>query len=399
MIRPDGSIRWVRDRAFPVKNAAGQFYRVVGHCRRLHRPKARGRGLERSRPAQGRVPGDVGPRTAQSAGSDPQRRCESAAAAARCDADRSRPGSMMERQVQQLVRLVDDLLDISRITRGKIATSQGAGRTGGGGRECRRGGPPAHRGTGARADRHAAAGTGRIWTPTRSGWPRCSPTCSTNAAKYTDKGGHIWLTAERQGGESVVSVRDTGIGIAAEHLPHSSRCSRRWHRRWSARKAAWASAWRWCEVWSRCTAAASRPAAMAPARAASSSCVCRLPRTAPLPAQVERRRPGSRSRGQCRILVVDDNRDAADSLAMMLRLMGHEIRDRLRRTRSGPGGGDLPSRRGAARHRPAEDERLRGGTPHPGAAVGQGPGPHRLDRLGPGRGQTPWRSRPASTIT
>src|SRR5206468_1779279 len=41
-----------------------------------------------------------------------------------------------------------------------------------------------------------------------------------NAAKYTEKGGHIWLTAERVGGEVLVSVRDTGIGIAAEHLPH-----------------------------------------------------------------------------------------------------------------------------------------------------------------------------------
>jgi signal transduction histidine kinase len=41
----------------------------------------------------------------------------------------------------------------------------------------------------------------------------------TNAAKYTERGGHIRLTAERQGGEVVVSVRDTGIGIAAEHLP------------------------------------------------------------------------------------------------------------------------------------------------------------------------------------
>ena len=35
-----------------------------------------------------------------------------------------------------------------------------------------------------------------------------------NAAKYTEKAGHIWLTAERRDGEAVVSVRDTGIGIA-----------------------------------------------------------------------------------------------------------------------------------------------------------------------------------------
>src|SRR5208283_1594138 len=41
-----------------------------------------------------------------------------------------------------------------------------------------------------------------------------------NAAKYTEKGGHVWLTGERQGGEIEMSVRDTGIGIAAEYLPH-----------------------------------------------------------------------------------------------------------------------------------------------------------------------------------
>ena len=40
-----------------------------------------------------------------------------------------------------------------------------------------------------------------------------------NAAKYSDRGGHIWLTAERQGSDVVVSVRDTGIGIAADQLP------------------------------------------------------------------------------------------------------------------------------------------------------------------------------------
>ena len=42
----------------------------------------------------------------------------------------------------------------------------------------------------------------------------------TNSAKYTQPGGRIWLSAERRGGEVVVSVRDTGIGIPAESLPH-----------------------------------------------------------------------------------------------------------------------------------------------------------------------------------
>src|SRR4029079_3656445 len=39
-----------------------------------------------------------------------------------------------------------------------------------------------------------------------------------NAAKYTKRGGHIWLTAKRQGSDAVVSVRDNGIGIPGDML-------------------------------------------------------------------------------------------------------------------------------------------------------------------------------------
>src|SRR5262249_27775302 len=42
----------------------------------------------------------------------------------------------------------------------------------------------------------------------------------TNAAKYTPQGGHVWLSAGRAGGEAVVRVRDDGLGIAPEQLPH-----------------------------------------------------------------------------------------------------------------------------------------------------------------------------------
>ena len=41
----------------------------------------------------------------------------------------------------------------------------------------------------------------------------------TNAAKYTEHGGHIWLTVEQEGNDCVLRVRDTGIGIAPELLP------------------------------------------------------------------------------------------------------------------------------------------------------------------------------------
>ena len=40
-----------------------------------------------------------------------------------------------------------------------------------------------------------------------------------NAAKFTQEGGHIWLTGDHMGGELVIRVRDNGIGIPAEMLP------------------------------------------------------------------------------------------------------------------------------------------------------------------------------------
>ena len=42
----------------------------------------------------------------------------------------------------------------------------------------------------------------------------------TNAAKYTERGGRIWLTAQRDGVAAVLRVRDSGIGIAPDMLPH-----------------------------------------------------------------------------------------------------------------------------------------------------------------------------------
>ena len=126
---------------------------------------------------------------------------------------------MMERQVHHLVRLVDDLLDVSRVMRGKI--------------ELRR--EPVELATVvARAVETAQplievqGHELDISLPPESLLLDADPVrlaqvvgnLLTNAAKYTEANGRIWLTARREGGEAVLSVRDNGIGIAPDMLPH-----------------------------------------------------------------------------------------------------------------------------------------------------------------------------------
>ena len=132
-------------------------------------------------------------------------------------AERTR--EMMERQVHQLVRLVDDLLDVSRVMRGKV--------------ELRKE-PVELASVVARAVEtaqpliEAQEHELLVSVPDDSLLLEADPVrlsqvisnLLTNAAKYTDAGVQIWLSARRDGNEAVLHVRDTGIGIAPDMLPH-----------------------------------------------------------------------------------------------------------------------------------------------------------------------------------
>ena len=125
---------------------------------------------------------------------------------------------MMQRQVGQMVRLVDDLLDVSRISRGKI--------------ELRT--EPVEL---ASVVNHAVEAVRplcesmdhelTVTLPPKPMYLNADPTrlaqvvgnLLNNACKFTERGGRIRLTVEREGKQAVIRVQDTGIGIAAEQLP------------------------------------------------------------------------------------------------------------------------------------------------------------------------------------
>jgi CheY-like chemotaxis protein/anti-sigma regulatory factor (Ser/Thr protein kinase) len=145
-----------------------------------------------------------------------------------------------------------------------------------------------------------------------------------NAAKYTEAGGRIWLSAQREDDWAVIRVRDTGIGISADVLPRIfdmfTQAGLSLERAQGGLGVGLSLVERLVKLHGGSVSAHSG------GLGAGSEFTIRLPvltalRAAPPPAEADQ----SPARSRCRILVVDDNEDSVDSLAMLLRLMGHEV--------------------------------------------------------------------------
>ena len=232
---------------------------------------------------------------------------------------------MMERQLGQMVRLIDDLLDVSRISRGKF--------------ELRK----------ERIDLAAAIksavdtaqplidAAGHRLTVTMSPRPiyldadpvRLAQVFSNllnNAAKYMERGGRIWLTVTPGDDEVVVSVRDTGIGIPAEALPNIfDMFSQVDH---SLEKAQGGLGIGLTLVKQLLEMHGGRIEARSDGPNKGAEFIAHLP-IVKAAGSSERTESAAQPRGHaptCRILVADDNRDAAESMSTVLRLMGNEVR-------------------------------------------------------------------------
>ncbi|MFO0891801.1 MAG: PAS domain S-box protein [Isosphaeraceae bacterium] len=187
---------------------------------------------------------------------------------------------VVQRQVKHLARLIDDLLDVSRISRGMItlrkepidlapvvASAVEAVR------------PLLEERKHELSTSFANGGLRLEADPLRL--EQVLVNLLTNAAKYTDAGGHIGLSARREAGEIVIKVKDTGMGIAPGLLPRVFELFAQGDRTMARSEGAWASASRSSRSSPRCTAAVSPPKARAPGRGASSPSGCPPSRSRP----------------------------------------------------------------------------------------------------------------------
>jgi PAS domain S-box-containing protein len=233
--------------------------------------------------------------------------------------------ALMQRQLEQMVRLVDDLLDVSRISTGKIQLR----------REPVRLQEVVH--NAVEISRPAIDHMSHQLTVTLPEQPlvvdgdptRLAQVFSNllnNSAKYTARGGHIELRAERQGNDALLSVKDNGIGIAADHLPGLFQMFAQVH---SARDRAQGGLGIGLTLVKRLVEMHGGNVDVKSAGLGlGSEFIVRMPLLVDVPdaavpvKQVETPAP----RSSLRVLIVDDNRDSADSLAMLLRIMGNDIR-------------------------------------------------------------------------
>jgi signal transduction histidine kinase/ActR/RegA family two-component response regulator len=232
---------------------------------------------------------------------------------------------MMERQLGQMVRLIDDLLDVSRISRGKFELRKERIELSGAIKSAVDTAQPVIDAAGHRLT---------VFQPPRPVYLDADPVrlaqifsnLLNNAAKYMERGGHIWLTVTPEDHEVVVSVRDTGIGIPAEALPGIfDMFSQVDH---SLERAQGGLGIGLTLVKQLLEMHGGRIEARSDGPGKGAEFIARLPVASVAPKGKPADAAGER-RGRtpcCRILVADDNRDAAESMSMVLRLMGNEVR-------------------------------------------------------------------------
>lgn len=323
VVRPDGSIRWIRDRVFPVRNESGVFYRAARISQDISPRKDAEQLLHQADHRKDEFLATLAHELRNPLG--PMR---SAVELLRMTEGDDTPELQVDareilgRQIDHLVRLVDDLLDVARISQGKLTLKRefvelkafvaAALETAQPFLESRR---------------HAL----KLQLPEGEVWVygdamRLSQMISNllhNAGKYTDRGGEVALRARVRGRRLHIAVEDNGIGISAQQLQRifdlfmqAERCPDRAPEGLGVGLSL---------VKKLVELHGGRIDAFSAGPGRGSRFTLELPIEPGRPAPAAHAAPREHAPGELRILLVDDSIDAIKMLKLLLQTLGYEI--------------------------------------------------------------------------
>jgi len=239
------------------------------------------------------------------------------------DPVQGRARGIIERQLIQLTRLVDDLMEVSRITTGRVLLRNevvavstiivNAVET------------VRHLMDLRRHQLRVSLSTQVVWVYADAArLEQVFVNLLTNAAKYTEEGGHVTVTLEQEGEDCVVRIRDTGVGIGPELLPHVfdlfTQAELSLDRSRGGLGVGLALVRSLVEMHGGRVDVRS-------VEGQGSEFAVRIPAVVspapqPLLARLETNKQGDAA---LRVLLVDDNLDTAESMSMLVETLGHEV--------------------------------------------------------------------------
>ena len=237
-------------------------------------------------------------------------------------ADGDREYAVIERQVHHLTGLVDDLLDVSRITRGKIQLLREP-------LELRDVVDQAVEMTAPLFEERGQAltvdvpPTGCVVVGDRARLAQVVSNLLVNASKYTQESGSVWLTARHEGAEVVVRVRDTGRGVTADLLPRVFDLFVQGPRAIDRQEGGLGLGLTLVKQLVQLHGGS--VIAESPGTDQGSTFTVRLPVGAVAPHRPRRDAPRPEAERSLRILIVDDNADALEMLSTLVSAWGHEV--------------------------------------------------------------------------